>query len=128
GSWPSKLQLLPIDHAWLRSLATRNWSSRSLPTFTMDWRRLFSALIRQYLFVALYRAFAESLASENASRLASMQAAEKNIQNHLSQLTAGYHRVRQQAITEELLDIVAGYETLTKEEERTADDSGRNPA
>jgi F-type H+-transporting ATPase subunit gamma len=115
GSWPSKLQLLPIDRVWLRSLATRNWVSRSLPTFTMDWRRLLSALFRQYLFVALYRAFAESLASENASRLASMQAAEKNIQDHLSQLTLGYHQGRQQSITEELLDIVAGFETLTKE-------------
>jgi F-type H+-transporting ATPase subunit gamma len=116
GSWPSKLQLLPIDRAWLRSLATRRWASRSAPTFTMDWRRLFSDLIRQYLFVALYRAFAESLASENASRLASMQAAEKNIQNHLSRLTLDYHQGRQQSITEELLDIVAGFETLTKEE------------
>lgn len=57
-----------------------------------------------------------------------MQAAEKNIQNHLSQLTVDYHRGCQQAITEELLDIIAGYETLTKEEERKADDSGRNGA
>jgi F-type H+-transporting ATPase subunit gamma len=122
GSWPSKLQLLPIDRAWLGSLATRSWASRSLPTFTMDWRRLFSALIRQYLFVALYRAFAESLASENASRLASMQTAEKNIQSHLSRLTVDYHQGRQQSITEELLDIVAGFEMLTKEESRTAGD------
>ena len=120
GSWPSKLQLLPIDHAWLRSLATRDWASGSLPTFTMDWRRLLSALIRQYLFVALYRAFAESMASESASRLASMQAAEKNIQSHLSRLTVEYHQQRQQAITEELLDIIAGFETLTQEEERKA--------
>lgn len=127
GSWPSKLQLLPIDHAWLGSLATRTWRSRSLPTFTMDWRRLFSALIRQYLFVSLYRAFAESLASENSSRLASMHAAEKNIQNHLSRLTTDYHRGRQQSITEELLDIVAGFETLTQEEIRAALDSGNHP-
>src|SRR5690606_22452323 len=101
GFWPSKLQLLPIDHAWLSSLATRTWVSRSLPTFTMDWRRLLSALIRQHLFVSLYRAYAESMASENASRLASMQAAEKNIQNHLSRLAVDYHQRRQQAITEE---------------------------
>jgi F-type H+-transporting ATPase subunit gamma len=121
GSWPRKLQLLPIDRAWLRSLATRSWASRSLPTFTMDWRRLFSALIRQYLFVMLYRAFAESLASENASRLASMHAAEKNIQSHLSRLTVAYHQGRQQSITEELLDIVAGFETLTKQEGQKAD-------
>lgn len=120
GSWPSKLQLLPIDRAWLADLATRDWVSRSLPTFTMDWHRLFSSLIRQHLFVALYRAFAESLASENANRLASMHAAEKNIQNHLDRLTVDYQQGRQQAITEELLDIVAGFETLTKKEKRRA--------
>ena len=45
----------------------------------MDETQLFRALIREYLFVSLYRAFAESLASENASRLASMQVAERNI-------------------------------------------------
>ncbi len=125
GPGPNKLQLLPIDRAWLRNLATRSWASRSLPMFTMDWRRLFSALIRQYLFVALYRAFAESLASENASRLASMQAAEKNIESHLSRLTIDYHRGRQQSITEELLDIVAGFETLTKDERRKSGDGRR---
>jgi len=120
GSRPGRLQLLPIDRAWLRSLAARNWDSPSLPTFTMDWHRLFSALIRQHLFVALYRAFAESMASENISRLASMQAAEKNIESHLSRLTVDYHQGRQQSITEELLDIVAGFETLTREKRRKA--------
>lgn len=119
-SAPATVQLLPIDAAWLRGLAKRHWSSRSLPTFTMDWRELFSALIRQHLFVSLYRAFAESMASENASRLASMQAAEKNIQDHLSVLAVEYHQGRQQSITEELLDIVAGFETLTKKDDRRA--------
>jgi F-type H+-transporting ATPase subunit gamma len=115
---PRRLQLLPVDPRWLHDLQQRSWPSRSLPTFTMDWRRLFSALIRQHLFVALYQAFAESLASENASRLASMQAAEKNIADHLAALTSRYHQQRQQSITEELLDIVAGFETLTSQERR----------
>ncbi len=126
GSRPRKLQILPIDRAWLKTLATRSWSSRSLPTFTMDWRRLFSALIRQHLFATLYRAFAESLASENASRLASMHAAEKNIQSHLAQLSLDYHQGRQQSITEELLDIIAGFETLTGEENLASGDAGGN--
>lgn len=117
ASRPDKVQLLPIDSAWLGGLARRDWPSRALPTFTMDWRRLFSTLIRQHLFVALYRALAESLASENASRLASMQAAEKNIQDHLAALNTRYNQERQQAITEELLDIVAGFETLTADDE-----------
>lgn len=120
GSRPGKMQLLPIDPVWLANIAQRDWISRSLPTVTMDWHPLFSALIRQHLFVTLYRAFAESLASENASRLASMQAAEKNIQNHLAELSLHYHQGRQQAITEELLDIIAGFETLTNEDNRTA--------
>ena len=109
-----RLQLLPVDPLWLRGLEKRNWPSQTLPTFTMNWRRLFSSLIRQHLFVTLYRAFAESLANENASRLASMQAAERNIQEHLTELTTRYHENRQQSITEELLDIVAGFEMLTE--------------
>jgi F-type H+-transporting ATPase subunit gamma len=109
---PRRLRLLAVDAQWLRSLAERPWPWRVLPTFTMDGDRLFSSLIRQYLFVSLYRAFAESLASENASRLVTMQAAEKNIEEHLDELNALYHHQRQTAITTELLDIVSGFEAL----------------
>lgn len=113
--YPIRRQLLPVDHDWLQSLIHRKWDSRSLPIITMDWSRIFSSLIRQHLFVTLFRAFAESIASENSSRLASMQVAEKNIETHLSRLTMEYHQRRQQSITEELLDIVAGFETLTSD-------------
>jgi F-type H+-transporting ATPase subunit gamma len=110
---PQTVHLLPIDQEWLLNLKEKAWPSRSLPLFTMDWDRLFSALIRQYLFTSLFRAFAESLAAENASRLASMQGAEKNIEEGLSSLNTLFHQQRQMAITEELLDIVAGFEALT---------------
>lgn len=109
---PKSLLLLPLDEEWLARVGAQSWPSRCLPLFTMDWDRLFSRLIRQYLFVSLYRAFAESLASENASRLSSMQGAERNIEEMLSQLQARFHLQRQMSITEELLDIVAGYEAL----------------
>lgn len=125
GSLPAAVQLLPVDRDWLRALGERRWSSRTVPTFTMDRRPLFSALIRQHLFLALYRAFAETLASENASRLASMQAAEKNIRDHLARLASDYHRGRQQSITAELQDIVAGFETLTEGDRRTGAQGGR---
>jgi F-type H+-transporting ATPase subunit gamma len=81
----------------------------------MDWDALFSALIRQYLFVSLYRAFAESLASENASRLAAMQNAERNIDERLTALQGQFHQQRQSSITEELLDIVSGFEALKED-------------
>lgn len=105
--------LLPVDSQWLSNLQNKDWPGNVMPTLTMDWQLLFSALIRQYLFVSLYRAFAESLASENASRLSSMQAAEKNINERLDDLTGQYRRQRQSSITGELLDIAAGFEALT---------------
>ncbi|MDJ0616740.1 MAG: F0F1 ATP synthase subunit gamma [Calothrix sp. MO_192.B10] len=110
--YPRKLQILPIDQTWLHKLKQRQWDSRSLPTFTMERSQLFAALIRQYLFVSLYRAFGESLASENASRLASMQMAEQNIDERLAEFNAQFQQERQIAITEEIIEIVAGTDAL----------------
>ena len=110
---PYKVQLLPVNRDWLKEIARKKWDSKSLPIFRMDCNKIFSSLIREYLFVSLYRAFAESLASENASRLASMQNAEKNIEEQMQDLHVQFHRTRQMTITEELLDIVAGFEALS---------------
>lgn len=110
---PHKIQLLPVNKDWLKEIARKKWDSKSLPIFRMDGDKIFSSLIREYLFVSLYRAFAESLASENASRLASMQNAEKNIEEQLQDLYVQFHRTRQMTITEELLDIVSGFEALS---------------
>jgi len=109
---PKTLRILPVEEAWLKDLKQRKWESRTLPLFTMDWENLFRALIREYLFVSIYRAFANSLASENASRLAAMQSAEKNIEERLEELFMQFHRQRQMVITEEILDIVSGFEAL----------------
>ena len=111
---PVMLQLLPLDPLWLSQLEKRPWDSVSMPMLNVNWEGLFSALIRQYLFVALYRATVEPLASENAGRLASMQAVEKNIEERLSNLNAQYRQQRQNSITGELLDIVSGFEALKK--------------
>jgi len=109
---PMSLRILPVEETWLTDLKRRKWESRTLPVFTMEWENLFRALIGEYLFVCIYRAFANSLASENASRLAAMQSAEKNIEERLEELFMQFHRQRQMTITEELLDIVSGFEAL----------------
>jgi F-type H+-transporting ATPase subunit gamma len=111
------VRLLPIDRQWLQNIRAKPWPTRQLPVLQAEWDPLFSALVRQYLFVSLYRAAADSLASENASRLASMQGAERNIEEKLDELQQQFHQQRQMAITEELLDIVSGFEAL-KEEDR----------
>jgi len=114
---PHMHSLLPLDVTWLKSLAEKKWPTRMFPSFTMDWDRLLSLTIRQHLFVSLYRALAESLASENASRLASMQGAERNIEERLGEFNSQFRQQRQMVITEELLDIVAGFTALTDKED-----------
>jgi F-type H+-transporting ATPase subunit gamma len=109
---PGLTRLLPLDPSWLRELRERRWPSRRLPLYTMDWKDLLAALTRQLLFVTLYRALVESLAAENASRLAAMQAAEQNIEDRLEELGTEFNRRRQTAITMELLDIVSGFEAI----------------
>lgn len=112
---PCSLQLLPLDRVWLRQLEQRPWDSAARPSLSLNWELLFSRLIRQHLFISLYRATVESLASENAARLTAMQAAEKNIEERLTVLTAEYRQQRQNTITGELLDIASGFEALRKE-------------
>ena len=111
---PHTLHLLPLDRTWLSNLEQQPWNSRTLPIFTMDRSQLFSELIGQYFFISLYRAFAESLASENASRLAAMQVAEQNIEERLAEFNAQFQQLRQATITEEILEIVAGSEALAQ--------------
>lgn len=116
---PCTVNLLPIDRQWLENLRKQTWSTRVLPIFTMEWSQLFAELIRHYLFVSLYRAFAESLASENASRLISMQVAEQNIEERLEAFNAAFQQQRQSIITEEILEILSGFEVLTQSDSRT---------
>lgn len=110
---PVSQRLLPLDEQWRRELAARRWPTRRLPE-VMGGTGTLRALIREYLFVSLFRACAESLASENASRLAAMQRAEKNIDELLDDLNRTFQRVRQSGIDEELFDVVAGFEALSR--------------
>jgi F-type H+-transporting ATPase subunit gamma len=111
---PHLRQLLPLSPERLRNLAARPWPSRRRPLFTMPGDRLWPAVVRQYLLSSVYQAAAESLASEHASRLASMQAAERSIEEQLDEQQAEFRQRRQQAITEELLDIVTGFEATAR--------------
>ena len=71
------------------------------------------AFILGYLFISLFRACAKSLASANASRLAAMERADKNIDELLENLHGTFHRLHQSGIDEELFDVIAGFEALT---------------
>jgi F-type H+-transporting ATPase subunit gamma len=111
---PAKRRLLPLDARWKRDLPAHPWPAKSLPEVVGSIAATLDSLIREYLFVLLFQACAQSLVAENASRLAGMQRAEDNIVKILEELTRIFHRTRQQAIDEELFDVVSGYESLTQ--------------
>lgn len=111
---PVCLRLLPLDSAWRLKLALSTWPTNNLPETVGDYDATIRALIREYLFVSLYRACAESLAAENASRLAAMQRAERNIDEMLDELNRSFHQLRQRNIDEELFDVISGYESMAK--------------
>lgn len=109
---PVKQRLLPLDTQWQRGLAKIHWPTANLPQVIGGGTTTLRALIREYLFISLFRACAESLASENASRLAAMERAEKNINDLLEQLHGSFHQLRQSGIDEELFDVISGFEAL----------------
>lgn len=111
---PVHQRLLPLDDAWRRDLAAQTWPTHNLPEVIGNTGTTLRALIREYLFVSIFRACAESLASENASRLAAMQRADKNIEALLDKLNGNFHRLRQNGIDEELFDVITGFEALNK--------------
>ncbi len=112
---PNHHQLLPLDDDWRRKVTELSWPTKNLPEVMDNGTTTLRALIHEYLFVSLFRACAESLASENASRLAAMQRADKNIEDLLEDLSGTFYRLRQSGIDEELFDVISGFEALSTE-------------
>lgn len=107
-------RLLPLDEQWRRELMALPWPSKNLPEPIGSHSATLRSLIREYLFISLFRGCAESLAAENASRLAAMQRADKNIDDLLTTLTSTFQQVRQSGIDAELFDVISGFEALKK--------------
>jgi F-type H+-transporting ATPase subunit gamma len=109
---PVTQRLLPLDTSWQKGALAPKWPTAALPQVLGNTMQTLRALIREYLFVSLFRACAESLASENASRLAAMQRADRNIDDLLETLNGNFHRLRQSSIDEELFEVTASFDAL----------------
>jgi F-type H+-transporting ATPase subunit gamma len=73
---------------------------------------LFAGLIPQYVASMLYHAMAESVAAEQAARMTAMDSATNNASEMIDGLTLTMNRVRQAAITKEIIEIVSGAAAL----------------
>jgi F-type H+-transporting ATPase subunit gamma len=88
---------------------------RSLPQdmlFEQNPVQILDALLPLYLNNQLLRALQESAASELAARMTAMNNASDNAKELIGTLTLSYNKARQAAITQELLEVVAGAEAL----------------
>jgi F-type H+-transporting ATPase subunit gamma len=109
---PNQQRLLPLDQHWHQQISNIKWPGNNLPEVIGNSQQTLLAFVHEYLFVTLFRSCAESLASENASRLLAMQRAEKNIDELQDDMQRHFHRLRQSGIDEELFDVVANYDQV----------------
>lgn len=76
--------------------------------FEPDVNQIFSSVLPLFLLSTMQEIFTENRASEQAARVMAMQSANDNAKKLLDQLRLEYNKLRQQSITNELLDIVGG--------------------
>jgi F-type H+-transporting ATPase subunit gamma len=74
--------------------------------------QLFEALLPQYISAMLFHAMTESVAAEHAARMTAMDSATNNASEMIDSLTLHMNRVRQAAITKEIIEIVSGAAAL----------------
>jgi F-type H+-transporting ATPase subunit gamma len=110
---PMNQRLLPLDAQWYARLTGIRWPTSNLAEVLGGTEVTLRALVREYLFISLYKACAESLASENGSRLEAMQRAQRNIETLSAHLKQSFNRQRQSSIDEELFDVIAGFNALS---------------
>ncbi|MDR1594666.1 MAG: ATP synthase F1 subunit gamma [Prevotellaceae bacterium] len=98
----------------LLPLTDGNGHKDSYPDYIMepDKETLVQTLAPQIVKLMLYETFLESMVAEYGARSSAMQAATDNANDLLGELSTQYNKVRQSAITGELIDIVGGSEAL----------------
>jgi F-type H+-transporting ATPase subunit gamma len=108
-------QLLPVSRVAALSEAEAATAS---PTNLVDYiyeqppADIFSRLLPRMVETQVFRALLESIASEHGARMTAMDSASKNAKELIDTLTLNMNRVRQAAITNEIIEIVSGAAAL----------------
>jgi F-type H+-transporting ATPase subunit gamma len=87
-------------------------SKRALVEYEPDPDAILERLIPAYVEISIYRALLESTASEHGARMTAMRNASENAGDIIKDLTLQFNRERQAAITQEIMEVVAGAESL----------------
>jgi F-type H+-transporting ATPase subunit gamma len=96
------MRLRPIERAWDDLQTTVDYLYEPAPALIL------SDLLPKHIEFQLYRILLESAAAEQGARMTAMEAATKNASDMIAHLTLTYNRIRQAAITKEIIEIVSG--------------------
>ena len=86
---------------------------RALVEYEPDPEEILQRLVPEYVEISIYRALLESTASEHGARMTAMRNASENAGEVIDDLTLEMNRVRQAEITQEIMEVVAGAESLS---------------
>ncbi len=106
------IEIEAVDTAEADEEARKFGTSQVDYIYEQPAEELFSGLIPQYVFSVLYHAMTESVAAEHAARMTAMDSATNNASDMIDSLTLHMNRVRQAAITKEIIEIVSGAAAL----------------
>jgi F-type H+-transporting ATPase subunit gamma len=106
------ISIEPIDTAEADEEAKKFGTSQVDYIYDEPAEELFNGLLPQYIFSMLYHAMTESVAAEHAARMTAMDSATNNASDMIDSLTLHMNRVRQAAITKEIIEIVSGAAAL----------------
>jgi F-type H+-transporting ATPase subunit gamma len=110
--------LLPLQQATLMAesededLAPEESRSKASPEYEPDPEAILARLVPDYVDISIFRALLESTASEHGARMTAMRNASENAGELIEDLTLQMNRARQAAITQEIMEVVAGAEGL----------------
>jgi F-type H+-transporting ATPase subunit gamma len=113
--------LLPLQHATILEGTERDregtddedGATHALVEYEPDPDEILARLVPDYVEISVYRALLESTASEHGARMTAMRNASENAGELIEDLTLEMNRARQAEITQEIMEVVAGAESLT---------------
>jgi len=100
-------QLLPIPRIEPTEAETNN-AAQAEYIYEQPASEIFGRLLPKQVETQIYRAMLESAASEQGSRMTAMDSASKNAGELIDTLTLNMNRIRQAAITKEIIEVVSG--------------------
>jgi F-type H+-transporting ATPase subunit gamma len=106
------IEIEPADTAEADEEAKKFGTANVDYIYEQPAEELFNGLLPQFVFSVLYHAMTESVAAEHAARMTAMDSATNNASDMIDSLTLHMNRVRQAAITKEIIEIVSGAAAL----------------